>query len=186
MAPIDVSARGAPKNAVEPAEESRQRTVVHLLSWLQEQRGERGTEREGVEGGENHRDGNRQRKLLVEPPRDAGNEYRRNKHRRKNQRDGDHRPGDFLHRFNRRVPGREALLDVAFNGLDDDDGVIHHQSNGEHQAEKGEGVDGKPKYREQRKGSHQRNRHGQQRDERRPPALQENIYDDHHQQQGLP
>ena len=104
----------------------------------------------------------------------------------KNQRDGHHRPGDLLHRFERRVLGREALLDVAFDGLDDDDGVIDHQSNGQHQAEEREGVDGKPKDREERKGSDQRNRHGQQRDERRPPALQENIYDDHHQQQGLP
>ena len=86
----------------------------------------------------------------------------------------------------RRVPGREALLDVALDGLDHDDGVIHHQSNGQHQAEQGERVDGKPEHREKRKGPDERNRHGQQRDERCPPALEEDINDQHHQQQGLP
>ncbi len=44
--------------------------------------------------------------------------------------------------------GVMPFLDVALDGLDDDDGVIHHQANGQHQAEKGEGVDGKAKDRE--------------------------------------
>jgi hypothetical protein len=57
-------------------------------------------------------------------------------------RDGDDRPGDFLHALERRLLGRQAVLDVVFHDLDDHDGVIHHQADGQHEAEEREGVDG--------------------------------------------
>ena len=69
------------------------------------------------------------------------------------------------------------MLDMVLHDLDHHDGVIHDQPDGKHQPEQGEGIDGETKQREEGKGADQRDRHGQQRDERGAPALQE---DEHH------
>ena len=123
------------EDAIEPAEEPAERPARFLVCGLQQQGGQRGAEGERVEGGEDDRDGDRQRELLVEPAGDAGDENGGNEHRRQNQRDGDDRAGDFLHGLEGGVLGRHAFFDVAFDGFDDDDGVVHHQADGQHQAE---------------------------------------------------
>ena len=44
--------------------------------------------------------------------------------------------------------GRHPLLDVMLHGLDHHDGVVHHQADGQHQAEERQRVDGKAQQRE--------------------------------------
>ena len=90
-------------------------------------------------------------------------------------------PETSLHRLQRRRFGRHSLLDVAFDALDHDYGVVHHQADRQHQAEERQRVDGEAEHREKSEGAHQRNRHRQQRNERRPPALQE--HEDHQRDQ---
>ena len=51
------------------------------------------------------------------------------------QADGDHRPGHLLHRLDGRLARRQAVLDVMLDRLDDDDGVVDHDADGQHQAE---------------------------------------------------
>ena len=65
-------------------------------------------------------------------PRDesAGHE-----HGAEHQADGDHRPGHLAHRLDRRFLWRQAVLDVMLDRLDDDDGVVHDDADGQHQAE---------------------------------------------------
>ena len=65
-------------------------------------------------------------------PRD---ERARHEHGAEHQADGDDRAGDLLHRLDRRLPRRQAVLDVMLDGLDDDDGVIDDDADGQHQAE---------------------------------------------------
>ena len=108
-----------------------------------------------------------------------------NKHRRENDRDGDDRPGDFLHAFQCRVLRRQSFLDVMLHDLDDDDGVVHHQTDGQHQAEQRERIDGETEQREKRERADQRNRHGEQRNQRRAPALQEDEDDDDDEDDGF-
>ncbi len=64
---------------------------------FQEKGAERRTQRESVERGKDHRDGDCHRELLIQPSRDAGNEGRRDKHSSQNKSDGDDRAGYFLH-----------------------------------------------------------------------------------------
>ncbi len=71
------------------------------------------------------------------------------------------------------------------HGLDHDDRVVHHQTDGQHQAEERERVDGEAKQREKRECANQRHRHGQQRNQCRPPALQEDEHDDDDQHDRL-
>ena len=150
---------------------------------LQQHRGKRGRKGERVERGDDDRNGDRHRELLIQSPGNSGNERRRHEDRGKDQRDGDDRPGHFLHRLKCRIFRRKPVLDVMFDGFDDDDRIIDHETDGEHEAEERERVHREPEKREQRKRAEQRNGHGEQRDECRAPALQEdeNHEDDEHQ-----
>ena len=169
-----------PENAVEPVEESSQQPVaLHLR--LEQQRGQRGTEREGVEGRQDHGNRNGHGELLVEPSRDSGNERGGNEHRRENQRDADHGTRDLFHRFERRVLGSQPILNVALHGLHHDDGIVHHQADRQNQSEQRKRVDGKTEEREEDECTDQRDRDRQQRNQRGAPALQEDVDHNDHQ-----
>ena len=172
-----VAVRGPAEHAVEPVEEPLQGPAALLLG-PQQQGGQRGRKRQRVEGGDDHGDGDGDRELLVEPSGDARDEGGRDEHRGQDDGDGHDRAGDLLHAFEGGLLGREAVLDVVLHDLDHHDGVVHHQADGQHQAEQREGVDGEAKEREQGERADQRDRHRQQRNERRAPALQE---EEHHQ-----
>ena len=105
-------------------------------------------ERERVDRGENHRNRDGDGELLIEPAGHAAHEGDGHEHRAKNQGDGHHRAGHFLHRLARRIHRREPALDVMLHGLDNDDGVIDHNTDGEHQPEHGERVDAETEQRE--------------------------------------
>jgi hypothetical protein len=77
------------------------------------------------------------------------------------------------------------MFDVVLHRLDHDDGVIDDQADGQDQAEERERVDGEAEQREEHEGADQRHRHGQERDERGPPALQEDEDHQDDQHQGL-
>ena len=70
------------------------------------------------------------------------------------------------------VARRHSFLDVVLDRLDDEDRVVDDQPDREHQPEERQRVDRKAQQRKYRERTHQRNRHGEQRDERRPPVLQ--------------
>jgi hypothetical protein len=150
---------------------------------LQQQGAEGRAQGQRVERRDDHRDGDGDRELLVELAGDPGNEGGRHENRRQDDGDGDHRPGHLLHRPERRVLRRHAVLDVVLDGFDDDDRVIDHETDRQHQAEQRQGVDREAEHREEHEGADQRHRHRQQRNQRRPPALQEDEDDDHHQHQ---
>jgi len=92
-----------------------------------------------------------------------------------NQGDADDRAREFLHGFSRGVFGSKTLFDVALHAFDDDDGIVDHQADGQHQPEHRKGIDGEAKEREKNKGAHQRDGYGQQRDQRGAPVLQEEV-----------
>ena len=104
---------------------------------------------------------------------------------RKHEGDGDDRPGDLLHRLARRLFGGQALGDVVFHRLHDDDGVVHDEADGQHHAHEGDGVDGEAEEGEQGKRGDEGYRHGESRDEGRPPPLEEDEDDDDDQDHRL-
>ena len=54
--------------------------------------------------------------------------------------------------------GRQSLADVALDVLHHDDGVVHHDADGEHQAEQGQIVEREAERREHGEGADQRHR----------------------------
>ena len=80
----DIDFRAAPEHAIEPVKElAEQPVTLHLGP--EHQPCQRRAQRESVKGGEDHRDGDGDGKLLVEPSGDAGDEGRRHKDRGENQ-----------------------------------------------------------------------------------------------------
>ncbi len=71
------------------------------------------------------------------------------------------------------------------HGLDDDDGIVDNKPDGEHQPEERERIDRKPQEGKEHEGPHQGDGDGQERDECRPPALQEDENNDDDEDQGL-
>ncbi len=77
--------------------------------------------------------------------------------------------------------GRQAALDVIFHRLDDHDGVIDHNADRQHQTEQRKIVQAETRHRHGGECADNRHGHGNQRNDRRPPTLQEYEHDDRHQ-----
>ena len=165
-----VSFADAAVNAIESAKKFAER-AGRFLSWPQQQGRKCRTESERIERGEEHRDGNGHRELLIEPAGDARNEDGWQKHRCQNNGDRHDGPGNFFHRFESRLSGRESFFDVMFDRLHDHDRIVHDQADGQHKPKERERVDGKTQQREDREGPDERNGHGQHRNQRCPPPL---------------
>ena len=95
------------------------------------------------------------------------------------------RPGHLLHRLDRRFLRLHAVLDVVHHRLDDDDRVVDDDADGEHEAQQREHVDREAEQREEHERADERHRHGQQRNQRRAPVLQEDEHDDDHEHHRL-
>ena len=115
----------------------------------------------------------------------AGHEGGRDEHRHQHQGDADHRPDQLLHRLDRRVVGRHAALDMARHALDDDDRVVDHDADRQHDAEQRGEVDGEAERRHGGEGADDGDRDRGRRHQRRAPVLQEHDDHDQHQDAGL-
>ncbi len=176
----DVALRHPSEDAVEPGEELPERPLGLLLR-PQDQRAERRREREGIEGRDEDRDRDRDRELHVHPALDAAHEGHGNEHGGENEGDSDDRLGDLFHRLQRGVLRREAVLDVVLDRLDDDDRVVDDEADREDEAEQRQRVDREAEHRKEDERADERHGHGEQRDQRRAPALQEEEHDDDHE-----
>ena len=135
-------------------------------------------ERQRVDGREDRRDGDRHGELAEELAGDAADEGARHEHGAEHQRHGDHRPGDFVHRLARGLARRQPLLQPALDVLDHHDRVVDHDADRQHQAEQRDVVQAEAEGGHDRERADDGHRHGDQRDERRPPVLQEDQHDD--------
>ncbi len=158
---------------------------TRVICGLEQQRAHGGSEGQRADRGQGHRHGEGEGELLVELPRKPAEKSNWHEYRRQHQGDRDHRAADVgngrlggLHRCH--APGIQALL----HRLHHDDRIVDHDPDGKHQPEQGQGVDGKAQRRERSKGTDERNRYHQDRDQRRTPALQEQEDDEHDQHEG--
>ncbi len=81
--------------------------------------------------------------------------------------------------------GFEAACDVALDVLDDHDRIVDHDADGEHQTEERQRIQAEAEEMHDRKGADQRHRHGDQRNDRGAPGLQEHDDDQDDEQDGL-
>ena len=101
----------------------------------EQERRERGAQRERVKCGDDDRNGDGDRELLIEPSSDPRHEDRRNEDRRENDGNSDNGRRHLLHCPDGGLFRREALFDMALHRLDHDDRVVHHQADRKHQTE---------------------------------------------------
>ena len=73
-----------------------------------------------------------------------------------------------------RLAGGFSFPQMAFDVLHHDDGVVDDDADGEDQAEEREAVERESEGRHNREGADQGHWNGDHRNDRRPPALQEN------------
>ena len=78
-----------------------------------------------------------------------------------------------------------AVLEVMLHRLDHHDGVVHHDADGQHQAEHRQHVHAEAQHREHDERAQQRDGHRAHRDDRGAEALQEDIDHDQHQHDRL-
>ncbi len=119
--------------------------------------------------------------LLVERTGHTGQERHRHEHGTQHQRDRHDRAGHFTHCLVGGGQRSQAFFDVAFDVLHHHDRVIDHDADRQHQPEQGQGVDREAEYVQRREGTHDRHRHGDQRNDRGTPGLQEQDHHQHHQ-----
>ena len=177
---MDVAILASSEHAIKPIEKPPQQPLAGLLRF-ENQRSQRRTERKRVESRKDHGNSDGHGELLVEAPRYAWNECRRDKYRGKNQRDPDDGTRDFLHGPEGRLLGRHAIFDMTFHCLNHHDGVIHHQTDSKHQTKQRKRIDGETKSGEEDERADQRYRDSQQRNQRGAPALQKDVDHDNHQ-----
>ena len=80
---------------------------------------------------------------------------------------------------------RHLPLDVFRHALDDDDRIVDHDADGEHDAEQGRQVDGEAERRHRREGADDGDRHGRRGYQRGAKILQEDEDDDQNEDAGL-
>ena len=161
------------------------------MSWMggfygyQQQRAHRRRKGQCADRGQDHRHGERQRELFVELSGEAAEKSHRHEYRREHQRDRDHWPANVgdrrLGRLHRRHP---SCIQSLLHGFHHYDRVVDHDADGKHQPEQRECVDGKAERRERAEGADERNRYDQDRNQRRAPALQEQVDDEYDQHKG--
>ena len=155
-----------------------------FLAGPQQLGGEGRAQCECVERREDHRQSDGQGELLKQPPADAWNERGRYEHRRQDQRDRDHGRRHLVHGFQCRVVRCHALIYVALDRLDDDDRVVDHEPDRQHEAKERQRVDGKAEQGEERERADQRHRYGGERNQRRAHILEEDEHDERHEPDG--
>ena len=149
------------------------------LVGLEQKGAERGAKRQSVDGRDDDRDGHRDPELAVERTANSRDERHGDKDRCHHQRDGDDCARDLAHRIHTgRTCRLIALVQLGVYGLDDDDGVIHDDSDGEHQCREREEVQREAEDLQEEERTDERHGYRDGGDERASEVLQEDIYDD--------
>ncbi len=139
--PSDVAVGNLAEDRVEPAEEPVGRMIRRGL-FLEQQSAERRGQRQRDDARDHHRQHDGHRELLVHLPGDAAEKGDRDEYRAEHQHDRDQRPAHLTDGAVSRHPGRHLLLGHdPFDVLDHHDRVVHHDADGQHQAEQRQHVD---------------------------------------------
>ena len=151
---------------------------------VQEARAHHRRQRERDEGRHDHRGGHGDGELAEQHAHHAAHQQQGDEHG--DQRNGDRDDGeaDLARALQCRVEGRIALLDVAHDVLDHDDGVVDDEADGDGHRHQGEVVDAVAQRIHHGEGGDQRQRHGDRGDDGRPEVPQEDQDDHDHQGDG--
>src|ERR1700751_945239 len=143
-----------------------------LVVRLEEHGAQGRAERQRDKAGDDRRGRNRHRELTEEQSGDAGEEGRWHEYGAERQCDRYQRAADFVHRSMGRFNWGHSGAHIALDVFDDDDRVVDNDTDRQHEAEQGQVVQRYPKYSEDRRGADQRNRNGDDGNDRRAAGLQ--------------
>ncbi len=135
-------------------EETREAILGCIVSFKQ-YRGQRRRQGQRVERRDDRRDGNGQCELFIELPGKARNKRCRYEHRAQHQRRGNDRPRHFSHGLVRRLDRFKPQLDVTLDVLDHHNRVVHHDADGQYQAEQRQRVQRETEHVHQSEGADQ-------------------------------
>ena len=146
-------------------------------------------QRQRHESGHDDRDRYRDREFAEHAADDAAHQQHRNEHRDQREGDRDDGKADLARALQRRLERPHAVLDVADDVFQHDDGVVDHEADRERQRQQRHVVDGIVERVHHRAGAEQRDRNRQRRNEggRGRAQEQEDHQDDQpdRDQQGL-
>ena len=149
---------------------------------LEKHGAEGGAEGQRDEAGDHGRGRDGDGELAEKLPRYAREEGRGHEHRAERQRDGDQRAADLVHGRMGGLRGRHPQPDIALDVLDHDDRVVHDDSHGEHESEQRQVVQRYAQRVENGEHADQRDRYGDDGNDRGAPVLQEQEHDADHEQ----
>ena len=172
------------KPAVEYVEELLEEALLFTRR-LQQRGCERRAQGQGVDRGNRHRDGNGDGELLVELAGNAAHGGHRHEHGDQRQRGRNDRTGYLAHGLDGGLPRGHALLHLLRHGLYHDNGIVHDDTDGQYQTQQGQGVYRETQQGKYRKGTDQRHRDCQGRNQGRACILQENVDDQDNECDGL-
>ena len=153
---------------------------------LQQLGTERRGQRQGNDGRQHHGYGNGQGELFVQLAGRTAHKRDWYKYCGQHAGNGHYRARYFFHGpIGCFLRGKARFLNVMFNGLYHDDGVIDYQTDGQDHGKHGQGIDGKSQQYEGAEGADQGNRNRQHGDQGGPHIAQKNINYDQYQDQGL-
>jgi len=179
-----IAVRGLAEEVVEDDEGLGRLMVMRMRL---EQQGAQGRgQRQGHDARKHHgyRDGDGE--LLVHLARQAAHEGHGDEHGAEHQHDGDNGGRHFAHGFGRGFLGRQVLgAHDAFHVLQHHDGVVHHDTDGQHHTEQGQGIDGVAQGEHAREGTDDGHGHGDAGDKGGAPVLQEDEHHQEHQDHGF-
>src|SRR5580704_16696753 len=153
----------------------------------QEQRAERGRQRQRIDRRDQHRSADRDGELAEQGAGDAGNEGDRHEHREQHQRDGDDGRGDLRHGPFGRFAWRQIrlLLEHALDVLNHHDRIVDDDADRHDHGEQRHRVGGIPQPQQDREGGDQADRNRDHGNDRRTKAAQEQEDHDDDQDERL-
>ncbi len=162
-----------------PVEERRKALRVRRRR-LQQQRAHHRRQGQRDDARDDDRAGESEGEFAKQRARQSGDEADRRVDAGERDRHRNHRAGDFARALQRRVLRRHAFLDVPVDVFDDDDGVVDDEADGEHEGEKRQKIDRIAERQQNDHDADERQRDGDDRDDRRAEAAeeQENHQDD--------
>ena len=146
---------------------------VFLISMMfEEERTEYRTESKRIDCRNKDRNNQSNTELLIEYPSGSLNKGNRYEYRRHHQSNRDNCPCNLVHsRDSCRFGFLSRMFHLGMDGLDDDNRVVHHNTNSQYQSKQSKHIDRIPKKIQEEERPYNRHRHRNSRYKRRTEVL---------------
>ena len=161
-------------------------SVFPLVHRLEQRGAQRRRQAHGHQHRQHHGRHHRDAELAVNHACGAAKEGHGDEHRTQHDGNADQRTADLLHALLGGFTRTQAFFShQTFDVFHHHNGVVHQQTDSQHQTEHGEGVDRKTRHRQHAHRAQHHHGNGNGRNQRGAKVLHEQIHDRHHQHHGF-